>query len=201
MKQMKQMKKIISVCLLAILFALPSLAQDKPLKLGIEIEATPLLRKTSYAFLSGYTGLYAEWHITRRFSTKVGAGLNHVFFDYSRVSELYGIQAEKLYIERYWSVSLEPRYYLCPQSKAWGTVYAALPISLKTSPQLGYHRNFPALFVLPTLGYRYAINKHWACEASAGAGIVREMRWAKGTNLISRNRFEYNLQARIGYSF
>jgi hypothetical protein len=197
---MKQMKKFIYAGLLAALFALPSLAQDKPLKWGVEIEASPIFedRSAIYAFLTSYAGLYAEWHFTPRFSTKLAAGLNYTFLDVSHVEDIVG---KKIHTQKYWSLSLEPRYYLLPQAKAWGTFYAALPISLKTSPQTGYYRKDRALFVLPTLGYRYAINKHFAFELSAGTGLVSELRKLEGSNMISQHTFDYSLQARIGYNF
>jgi hypothetical protein len=176
---------------LALLSALPSWAQEKPLRWGIEIEASPALSKPTSNIFSGYTGLYAEWYFTPRFSTKLSAGMYHTYHHGFPISE-------KPSFARSWGLSLEPRYYLFPEAKAWGNFYAALPISLKRSPR--YINDYPALFALPTLGYRYEFNKHFAFEVSGGAGVLKEFLGREYASIPS-TFFEYNLQARIGYNF
>jgi hypothetical protein len=205
-------KRLFAIFFMAVV-SLAAFGQSLPIRFGIEADGR-LKKVYPYTFYdspagSAYTGVFAEYHVTDHFSGKFGIGINNTYFHQDRL-EYHSIDGSpdivfpKInQIKQSLSISLAPRIYLFSTERSQGVnLFAALPVTYEsTSFQKKDGATIPSeLRILPTLGFRYDFNKHWAVEASGGLG------WTKYFNIIyfeqsPPSKTGYELSAGIRYAF
>jgi hypothetical protein len=206
-------KKIALICTMA-LIALASFGQDKPLGFGIETggnlkRVDPVAVRYDSPTGSAYIGAFAEYHLSGHLAGKLGIGLNNTYMhrDKSEANPNGGYSEieypEVTRIKQTLRISLEPRFYFfSTESSRKANFYAALPITYETAPSFkGYEAVVrPELSILPTIGFRYDINRRWAIEAGGALGLVNYLP-RKPLLRTPVSKIGYGLSVGIHYSF
>jgi hypothetical protein len=158
--------------------------------------------------LSYYLGFYTQIPFSEHFSIKVGVGVNQtplqtedadfIIVRKDGTTESVFAPAEKMKLYTL-SVSAEPRYYLRPVSSSRWNFYAALPITFESIPITREWYGRHELKMIPSLGSRYELSKHWALEAHAGLGWGGYFTRSKSSTL--EGTLEYTAALRLGYTF
>jgi hypothetical protein len=209
-------KRIFAVSFLLLSsIALVSFAQDRPFRFGIEMDGK--LKKidpsTIYDSPTGnaYIGVFAEYHVTNHFSGKFGIGLNNTYIhqgelvDFPLLGGGTGTIPAITKIKQTLGLSLEPRFYLFSTERSQGVnLFFALPVAFESAPSSTQYTSMlmirPELKILPSLGFRYDFNKHWAVEASGGLGWIKYFKRGRGEQLPS-SQMGYTLSTGIRYTF
>jgi hypothetical protein len=196
------------------LVALVSFGQDKNFEFGIEAGGN--MKRVDPAAVhydsptgSAYIGAFAEYHLNGHWAGKLGIRLNNTYLHRDKsvdnpdgYSEAESPEVTR--IKQTLHIGIEPRFYFfSTESSRKTNFYAALPITYETAPSRKGYDPFvhPELSILPTLGFRYDINRHWAVEAGGALGLVNYLSRKPFYSQKPVSEIGYGLSAGIRYSF
>ncbi len=188
-------------------------SQIKPVKYGIETDVIPFhddnLKEGPLFSLSGFIGGFAEFALTNQFRVNAIVGINNIYaqeyyFDASDLDEypviILGAPKERSVYRTTFEAKIEPRLYFWGESKSWGNIYAAIPISYETPYFEKSARKSHRLKVIPSLGYQFNLSKHFSTEVYAGMGWT-SMRYKYLSTWNKNDEADYLLGVRVRYSF
>jgi hypothetical protein len=211
-------KKIKIIFLMAVIALTTFAQQEKPLKLGIELDGKLSNLPQINAYLdqptgAAYLGAFAEYHLTNHFSGKLKVGLNNIFAHQLETSigsvdgsvTLPDKKANTQTLE----AGIEPRFYVFSTERFRKTnFFVAVPVMFE-SKSLGKEKWLfqTKIKVAPTLGFRYDFSPNWGIEVNAG-GVWKKYSKGDYTRLdgvIERyngsTQWDYNLSLGVRYTF
>jgi len=157
---------------------------------------------------AAYVGMFAEFHVTNHFSSKLRVGMNNIYFAIDESIVRYENGESEIFpglttVKQTLGISLEPRFYFFSTEQLRKiNFYAALPVGYESTPfrvGVGFSYVRPEFMIVPTLGCNYKLAKHWEIEASGGLGFGQY--YMKQNNPIVKQQMEYGLSAGIRYIF